>query len=156
MAKTVLEKLGFKPGVNGIIISAPVELKASLSMQHEQGSPPGIILCFVRKAADVRTSVDIVIAQYQRGNRLWFAYPKRSSGIKTDLTRDDGWSVLPEKDLLPVTQIAIDETWSALRFRYRDEISELTRKTDIPGMQGKARKARSKRNAARIINHIRG
>jgi hypothetical protein len=33
-----------------------------------------------------------------------------------------------ERDLLPVTQVAIDETWSALRFRRRREIAKLTRK----------------------------
>ena len=63
-----------------------------------------------------------------RGKKLWFAYPKKTGAIQTDITRDHGWAPLAAADLLPVTQVAIDATWSALRFRYRDEIPTLTRK----------------------------
>jgi hypothetical protein len=59
---------------------------------------------------------------------LWLAYPKKSSGVKTDLSRDAGWPPLEAADFLPVTQISLDETWSALRFRRRSEIKTLTRK----------------------------
>ncbi|MAF63879.1 MULTISPECIES: hypothetical protein [Pseudomonadota] len=53
--------------------------------------------------------------------------------IRSDITRDDGWESLAAQDLLPVTQVAIDNDWSALRFRYRDEIARLTRASDYPG-----------------------
>ena len=64
---------------------------------------------------------------------MWFAYPKKSGTIASDITRDDGWDLLAAHDLLPVTQVAIDSDWSALRFRYRDEIKKLTRASDYPG-----------------------
>ena len=55
----------------------------------------------------------------QPGQRvlLWLSYPKRSSKVETDLSRDVGWEVVADAGLRPVTQVSIDETWSALRFR---------------------------------------
>ncbi|HSR31169.1 MAG TPA: hypothetical protein VLY63_11445, partial [Anaerolineae bacterium] len=48
---------------------------------------------------------------------LWISYPKKSSKVTTDLTRDVGWDVVAEAGLRPVTQVSINDTWSALRFR---------------------------------------
>jgi len=53
---------------------------------------------------------------------LWIAYPKQSSGIKTDVNRDILWQLSLQTGLRPVTQIAIDETWSALRFRPAERV----------------------------------
>ena len=48
---------------------------------------------------------------------LWISYPKRSSKVKTDITRDTTWEIVKKFGVRPVTQISIDETWSAMRFR---------------------------------------
>ena len=45
---------------------------------------------------------------------LWIAYPK---GNRSDINRDTLWPYLTEYNMRPITQIAVDETWSALRFR---------------------------------------
>jgi hypothetical protein len=50
---------------------------------------------------------------------LWIAYPKKTPGMKTDLSRDVGWEDVERASLSAVTQVAVDETWSALRFRAR-------------------------------------
>jgi hypothetical protein len=75
-----------------------------------------------------QSAVNVAAPLYESGKRLGFAYPKKTGAIKTDLSRDHGWQPLDRHDLLPVTQIALDETWSALRFRRRAEIQKLTRK----------------------------
>jgi hypothetical protein len=49
-----------------------------------------------------------------RPDILWVAYPK---GNRTDLNRDSLWPILSELGLRPVTQVSIDQMWSALRFR---------------------------------------
>lgn len=49
-----------------------------------------------------------------RSTVTWFAYPK---GNRTDLNRDSLWPVVARHGLRPISQVAIDETWSALRFR---------------------------------------
>ena len=45
---------------------------------------------------------------------LWIAYPK---GNRADINRDSLWPILREHGMRPVSQVAIDDTWSALRFR---------------------------------------
>jgi hypothetical protein len=87
----------------------------------------------VQSVAEVALRLEQALPLYRRGQRLWFAYPKKTGAIRTDITRDHGWTPLAEAGLIPVTQVAIDDTWSALRFRYRDEVARLTRKTDWPG-----------------------
>ena len=49
---------------------------------------------------------------------LWVTYPKGSSKIKTGINRDSIWSYAKELGLKAVHQISIDETWSAMRFRF--------------------------------------
>jgi hypothetical protein len=59
----------------------------------------------------------VAIAALKYDGLLWISYPKRSSKVETDLTRDRGWEVMTEAGLRPVTQVSIDALWSALRFR---------------------------------------
>jgi len=83
---------------------------------------------FVASAADVEARAGVAIAAVKRGGLLWASYPKKSSKIKTDISRDNGWKPLRDAGFEAVTQIAIDDTWSALRFRPASEIKSLTRK----------------------------
>ena len=48
---------------------------------------------------------------------LWVAFPKGTSKIQTDLTRDKGWDVLQQADLKWVTLISVNDTWSAFLLR---------------------------------------
>lgn len=48
---------------------------------------------------------------------IWVAYPNGSSRVKTDINRDILWEMLKIQNIRPVSQIALDDTWSALRFR---------------------------------------
>ena len=59
---------------------------------------------------------------------LWFAYPKGTSKRYTcEFNRDTGWASLGTAGFEPVRQVAIDEDWSALRFRRVEYISTLRR-----------------------------
>ncbi len=133
MSKSVLEKLGCKPGMTGWVVALPDGLQQIISLPKRRNGEAELIVVFVTSIADVADRLAEVIPHYRRGGGLWFAYPKKTGTIKTDISRDNGWAALVAHDLLPVTQIAIDDTWSALRFRYRDEIAKLTRKTDLHG-----------------------
>jgi hypothetical protein len=71
-------------------------------------------LVFADDAASLR---DLLAAHQERLTRpevLWVAYPK---GNRTDLNRDSLWPILGEHGMRPVTQVSIDQVWSALRFR---------------------------------------
>lgn len=59
---------------------------------------------------------------------LWFAYPKGTSKrYKCDFNRDNGWEILGQYGFEPVRMIAIDEYWSALRFRRAEYIKTMKR-----------------------------
>jgi predicted transport protein len=55
---------------------------------------------------------------------LWFAYSKTTSKVASDLTRDQGWKSLYDMGLQGVASIAIDNTWSGVRFRRGDAKTE--------------------------------
>jgi hypothetical protein len=83
---------------------------------------------FVQNKADIDAHIGKAVAAVRTGGILWVAYPKKSGSIKTDISRDHGWEALKALDWHGVTQIALDDTWSALRMRPRDEIKTFTRK----------------------------
>ena len=72
---------------------------------------------FVKSISELEKQAPVAIKAVKYDGLLWICYPKQSSGIKTDINRDTGWSVVQQAGLRPVTQMAIDDTWSALRFR---------------------------------------
>lgn len=76
---------------------------------------------------------------------LWMCYPKQSSKKYTcDFNRDSGWTVLGEAGYEPVRMVAIDQDWSALRFRNTQFIKTLTRSKTI-SKEGKKRATKGNR-----------
>lgn len=71
-------------------------------------------LLFVDSTASTRALCDVHRAALTQPAILWIAYPK---GNKVDINRDSLWKIMAEYGLRPNSQIAIDDTWSALRFR---------------------------------------
>ena len=54
----------------------------------------------------------------------WIAYPKGSSGVRTDVNRDKLWAALKSSGWRPFRQIALDDIWSALRFRPAEKVGK--------------------------------
>ena len=71
-------------------------------------------LVFADDAASLRDLLATHQERLARADILWVAYPK---GNRTDINRDSLWPILSELGLRPVTQVSIDQMWSALRFR---------------------------------------
>lgn len=139
MDKALEKKLLISKAKRVTVINAPSDL---FRFEGTKERSVDVLLVFVRDKKDVSMSVDQAISSLGSEGVLWFAYPKKSSGIKTDINRDSGWSPLAKNKFVPVTQVAIDETWSALRFKPVDQIPKLTRKTAIgqqPFKPGKER-----------------
>ena len=80
------------------------------------------VQAFMYNKGDVENLAPTAIQALKPGGLLWFSYPKKTSNIKTDITRDIGWESVWNAGIRPVTQIAIDDTWSALRFRPASEV----------------------------------
>ena len=74
------------------------------------------IVTFVRNRPDLDTVATSAIEAARRDQLVWIAYPKAGK-LGTDLNRDILRESLADQGIQPVRQIAIDEVWSALRFR---------------------------------------
>ena len=123
-AKTLGEKMKLKAGQRIALISAPdgyldelgplpagVEVAAALRGKFDW------IQVFVKNQAEVDKLAPKAFAALKPESLLWLSFPKGSSKIQTDLTRDKGWDVLHGMDLKWVNLIAVNPTWSAFALR---------------------------------------
>jgi hypothetical protein len=78
--------------------------------------------------ADLESHRQTAFDAVKPGGLLWFCYPKKSSKIQSDLTRDSSWDSLMDKGWRVVTSVSVDDTWSANRFR---PISDVKSKYNI-------------------------
>jgi hypothetical protein len=101
-----------------LLLPPDVELALEFPARLHDGDA---VLAFVVDSEQVgRLAAILKRCQPKAGEaRLWVAYPKGGSGVVTDLTRDRGWEKLRALGLAAVAQVAVDDVWSALRFRPR-------------------------------------
>lgn len=78
------------------------------------------LLLFLKDADELRAKVAPAVAAARRDAITYIAYPKAGQ-LGTDLSRDSLWAMLQDQGIKPVRQVAIDDVWSALRFRPADE-----------------------------------
>ena len=123
---SIPRKLGYKPGMVCAVFEAPGGFKHGLPASS--AAEPELILAFAPDRASLGRVAARALDHYGVGGRLWFAYPKKTGPVRSDLDRDHGWEPLTQAGFLPVAQVALDGTWSALRFRLREEVPTLTRK----------------------------
>ena len=91
----------------------------------------GFSLAFVITQKDVDTLAKAVVKKAKGDAVVWFAYPKGTSKrYKSEINRERGWSVLGTFGFEPVRQVAIDEDWSATRFRRVEFIKTMRRSVE--------------------------
>ena len=116
--KSVAQKLLIKPGTT-LWVSHParVELIGPLPENVRLVTGPDqaqTAVIFADDAAAVRTIMEARRGQLELTATIWIAYPKAN---KADINRDSLWPILAEFGMRPISQVAIDDVWSALRFR---------------------------------------
>lgn len=127
MEEAVIRKLRFR-GQNRIaIINAPEEHFSRLIQKLPEVQTDRTIdqrylyefmIVFVSNSAEVKNHATAALHNLAADGVLWFVYPKKNSKtIRTDIDRDHGWHPLEEKGFRRVSQVAVDDSWSALRFR---------------------------------------
>ena len=122
--KSPAEKLLIKPGHRATLLNAPEGYPAALGALPAgveiSDAPNGTfdaVLFFVGDKAQLHREIAAAIAATAPGGLLWIVYAKQTSKVKSDINRDIIWSETQETGWRPVTQVALDDTWSALRFR---------------------------------------
>jgi hypothetical protein len=100
----------------------------SVATDPERVEKTTFALAFVTRQEEVDAFAVQLDAKLEGDGQLWFAYPKGTSKkYKCTFNRDNGWAVLGQLGYEPVRMIAIDEDWSALRFRRVQFIKEMKR-----------------------------
>lgn len=119
----LFKRLQLPKAKHALIMNAPQEYLAllkELPSFHFDPTPAGKYVyaqLFARDLAELDRLIDAVLPAIEYDALLWVCYPKGTSGIKTDINRDIIWKHLAGRGIRPVTQLAIDEVWSAMRMR---------------------------------------
>lgn len=121
---SLVKKLHIKPGYRLKILNPPSGYIDKLGDLPEDveiiGAATGktdFVHLFVNSLSELNDLAPEAVKGLKYDGVFWVSYPKKSSKIKTDISRDYGWDLLMDMGLRPVAAVSIDETWSALRFR---------------------------------------
>ena len=146
---STFEKLNLKNHATILVLNPPAsfepELAALLGVTVLRNFQDLATIEFSLAFVTTQQQVDALakaIAKRATGDAVvWFAYPKGTSKqYKSEINRDTGWQALGQAGFEPVRAVAIDEDWSALRFRRVEFIKTMTRaKEHRMTTQGKAR-----------------
>ena len=133
----IFAKLNYKAQLEIAVINAPDEFLpvvadmqplATIITNPEQIQQGGFAIAFVKTQNEVDAISTGLAGKLNGDALLWLAYPKGSSKkYKCDFNRDTGWAVLGKLGFEPVRMVAIDNDWSALRFRRVEYIKKMTR-----------------------------
>jgi len=122
-------KLGLKPGFAVAWVGAPEgfeallgELPEGVTVRRRLRGPLDLVVCFVTARRDLERRLPALRAALAPAGMLWVAWPKRSSGVQTDMTEDVVRDVALPTGLVDTKVCAIDATWSGLRLVMRREL----------------------------------
>lgn len=125
----LVDKLGFKPGHRVCYVNAPAEFADLLGelpdgVRTSDGlrGPLDLIVCFVTSRRLLEQRLPALRRALSTDGMLWVAWPKKASGVKTDMTEDVVRAVGLPTGLVDTKVCAIDETWSGLRLVTRKEL----------------------------------
>ena len=122
----LFKKLNLRPRLPVLLLNAPASFEPEVAAlagvtvlrSLEQGQDVRFALTFVITQEDLDAQAAALVAKAAGDALLWFAYPKQTSKrYRCEFNRDSGWGVLEAAGYQKVRMVAIDEDWSALRFR---------------------------------------
>ena len=123
---TLIQKLNAKPGTIAVINSPKELLGEFKSFKPSASIPAGskkhfdFVLLFAASSKELDPAWKKIIPALKEDAVFWVAYPKKSSGISSDLAgmTGEGWSVRKGSPWQPVASASIDDTWSGTRFKF--------------------------------------
>lgn len=121
----LVQKLGIKPGHRVLFINPPSDFHATLGQLPDDvvvqtsGKNLNVILLFVRSIANLKKHFESLSRKLVSNDSLWVGWPKKTSGVKTDVTENVVRTHGLDVGLVDVKICAVDETWSGLKFVIR-------------------------------------
>ena len=126
---SIVKKLGLKPAMRALVLGAPsgyLDLLAPLPdgvvVSKTVSGTHDFVQFFATKKSEITTSAKKLLQSAAPGALVWVTYPKTTSGVDSDLSREKVWAAMEGTGWRPVSQIAIDDVWSALRFRPTQDV----------------------------------
>ena len=121
--KPLATKLGIKPGMSLIILSAPkgyeavlgaLPLRVRISTRSRTGAE--WVQLFSDRRARLERRMPLLVKSLSSAGALWICWPKATSGVGTDLNEDRVREIGLRAGVVDVKICSVDETWSALKF----------------------------------------
>ena len=128
MASTIAQKLKIREGYSLLTINAPSDFEKDIGELHagvtisDKSKTYRQIHWFVKDKTQMEKEIDKVLSLLKDDVVCWIYYPKGTSGIQTDLTRDKGWDLLLKHNHLQwISLISFNDTWSAFGMRLKTD-----------------------------------
>ncbi len=125
LATKLTTKLGIKEGITLALIGAPdnmlTELPSGVRVKRRARGPADVVVAFFVRRVELERRVDALGAMVFPAGGLWIAWPKRSSGMETDITDHVAREVALPIGLVDNKVCAVDGSWTGLRFVWRLE-----------------------------------
>jgi hypothetical protein len=122
------QKLGIKPGSTVAVLNAPDGFDETLGplesvrvVRRLSASPVDVVVAFVTRRADLERRIPVLERVIFPAGGLWISWPKKSSGVRTDITEDILREVALPRGLVDNKVCAVDDTWSGLRLVWRKD-----------------------------------
>jgi hypothetical protein len=133
---SIFNKLNLKEQTEIVLFNVPASFEPELAQLQsikiirnpKKPAPVQFALAFAQQQSELDRLSKLLAAHASGDAVLWFAYPKGTSKRLTcEFNRDTGWQVIRDAGFDTVRQVAIDEDWSALRFRRLEYIKNSVR-----------------------------
>ena len=121
----LVKKLGIKEGFNVVFVNAPrtlereLDLPAGVTVNAKSNKPVDFAHLFVKTTREVESMFSRYAAQLTPSGMLWISWPKKSSGVATDLDENVIRDIGLAKGMVDVKVCAVDDIWSGLKFVFR-------------------------------------
>ncbi len=121
----LVKKLGIKEGFNVAFINAPknfvaeLDLPLAVKLNRRSGQPLDFVLLFVKSEKDLKANFSKYAQKLGAAGMIWVAWPKKSSGVTTDLSFTNVQAIGLAAGLVDTKICAVDEVWSGLKFVFR-------------------------------------
>jgi hypothetical protein len=118
-------KLGIREGVTLVLLYAPenleLELPSGVVVRHQARGRADVAVAFFTEARKLEQRMDSLASMIFPSGGLWVAWPKKASGLETDITDGAVRNAALPRGLVDNKVCAVDATWSALRLVWRLE-----------------------------------
>ncbi len=124
------KKLGIKEKFRVALLDMPAEVKGELksalaSCDMAKDGPVDFAMIFVKSAAELKKQFSRFAKQLAPAGMLWVSWPKKASGVGTDLDENEVRRIGLDAGLVDVKVCAVSEIWSGLKFviRVKDRVA---------------------------------